>query len=348
MTGEQSRPTAARCDACERRCVVEPGSTGVCGTRGNRSGRVEYLWSGQHSACNLSPIEIKPFYHFWPGTLHLSLGGWGCNFRCAGCQNAEIACVSRPLGLRPVAALDPAQAVELAREVDADGISFTYNEPTVWLEYVLECAALARAAGLLTDMVTNGYMTEGSLLKISGCMDAMRIDVKGTQKSYDRITREVRAEPVRRNAVNARRMGMHLEIVTNLIPGVSDGPEVLKELAGWIAEQLGPETPWHLTRFHPARKLLHFEPTPVEALEQGLQIARNQGLGFAYLGNVPGHRAESTWCPDCGQLLVERSGWGVTEVRLEKGHCTACGYALPLTGRASATRGGPDRPRPVG
>lgn len=340
------------CGACERRCVLESGEKGVCRVRANREGEVGYLWHGQLSACNLSPIEIKPFYHFWPGTRHLSLGGWGCNFRCRGCQNWEIACTGGPAGGgrgvpggRRGRKLSPAGAVELAREVGADGVSFTYNEPTVWLEYMVECAESARRAGLLTDMVTNGYMTGSALKRISGCMDAVRFDVKGTQECYDAITRDIRSDVVLRNSENARAVGMHVEIVTNLIPGISDGTEVIKTLAGWIAERLGPDTPWHLTRFHPARKLMDLPATSVDAMKRSLEIARSAGLLFAYLGNMPGHRAESTWCPGCGRLLVKRTGWGVTEVHLDGRLCPGCGYEMDLTGTASLTNGGPTGPR---
>lgn len=331
------------CTACRRRCPLGPGATGFCGVRRNSGGRIELLTYGKFTCCNLSPIEIKPFYHFRPGTRHLSLGSVGCNFRCRGCQNWEIACTAE-LPARGAVELSPEEAVALAKRSGADGISFTYNEPTVWIEYVLDCAGLAKGAGLLTNLVTNGYMTEEALAGLSRCIDAVRIDVKGTQASYDAITAGVKAELVRRNAQAARELGMHLEIVSNLIPGISDGPEVLRDVARWIASGLGPETPWHITRFHPARKLAHLRPTGAEALERGLEAARREGLLFVYLGNVPGHRAESTWCPDCAALLIRRTGRGVEDVRLVDGRCPSCSRSIPITGEATVTKGGPVGP----
>ncbi len=352
-----SQEVSVECSTCERRCGLAPGATGFCKVRRNVDGEVKLLTYGRLTSCNISPIEIKPFHHFWPGTRHLSLGSAGCNFRCAGCQNWTIACPEDPVGETSID-LPPERAVELAREIGADGISFTYNEPTVWLEYVLDCARLAKDAGLLTNLVTNGYMTAEALDSLSECIDAIRIDVKGTQESYDAITSGVRAELVRRNAERSRKLGLHLEIVTNLVPGVSDGEDVLRDIARWIAAELGPETPWHITRFHPARRLLALAPTSLEAIERGLGMAREEGLVFVYAGNVPGHEAESTWCPECGALLVKRMGRGVSDVRLDDGCCPAfsrapaepdascpeCRRRIPMTGEARVTKGGPVGP----
>jgi pyruvate formate lyase activating enzyme len=243
-----------------------------------------------------------------------------------------------------VVSLPPARAVETTKAVGADGVSFTYNEPTIWLEYVLDCARLAKESGLLTDLVTNGYMTDEAMRELATCIDAVRIDVKGTQASYDAITRGARADIVRRNAERARELGLHLEIVTNVIPGVSDAEDVLRPIAGWIAKALGPETPWHLTRFHPARQLLHLPPTPLGAIERGVDRALAGGLLFVYVGNVPGHGRESTWCPGCGSLLVRRTGRGVSEVRLSGSLCPDCGREIPITGEARVTEGGPVGP----
>jgi pyruvate formate lyase activating enzyme len=243
--------------------------------------------------------------------------------------------------------LTPEGAVSLARKVGADGISFTYNEPTIWLEYVRDCAEQAKEVGLLTNLVTNGYMTSSALDSISECMDAIRIDVKGNQEVYDAITSEVHAHVIRRNTERVKKMGIHLEVVTNLIPGLSDKEEIIRDTARWIAHDLNPETPWHLTRFHPARNLGHLPPTSIETLERSHQLAKEAQLRFVYLGNVPGHPAESTWCPDCGELLLRRSGWGIREVRLKNDRCPTCNGHIPLTGRAIPTEGGPAGPRPV-
>ena len=205
----------------------------------------------------------------------------------------------------------------------------------------------SKAEGLLTDLVTNGYQTEKALGTVAPHLDAIRIDVKGTQASYDAITSDIRADRVRRNAEAARSLGLHLEIVTNLVPGVSDSAEVLADVARWIAGQLGLETPWHLTRFHPARKLSHLRRTELVALERGLRIAAEHGLRFVYLGNVPGHRAESTWCPECGTLVIARTGWGVTELGLNGDRCRGCQHRIPLTGEARVSQGGPHGPVPL-
>ncbi len=332
-----------RCEVCERRCLIPDGGTGFCKIRRNEGGKIRLLTYGRFTSCNVDPIEKKPFNHFWPGSSTLSLGSVGCNFRCAGCQNWQIACPEDPLSI-PMLELTPQQAVDIAKRAEADGISFTYNEPVIWVEFILDCCELARRDGLYTNMVTNGYMTEKTLNSLNGRLDAVRIDVKGTQECYDSITKGVDAKLIRRNAERACKLGMHLEIITNLIPGLVDREEVLRDIAKWIKRDLGFETPWHLTRFHPARNLTDLPATSLESLERAVDIGRQEGLAYVYLGNYPGHRNESTWCPGCAALLIKRSILGVEELNLAGGKCPKCGWTVPIAGKARLTKGGPFGP----
>lgn len=330
-----------RCHLCLRRCHIEDGKRGFCRTRKNEGGVLHPLTYGRVSAQHVAPIEIKPFFHFFPGSRAFSLGSIGCNFRCPGCQNWEIAHSTVEKIDAETVYMAPETAVSKAEHLDCQGLSWTYNEPTLWWEYVLDGAKLAKGRGLYTTLVTNGYFTPRALDLIAPFMDAIRIDVKGfTQDSYRRLADIGDFSRILRNARRAKkRWNVHVEIITNIIPGLNDDGEQLRAIARWIYEELGKDTPWHVTRFYPHREWREFSRTPISTLEEARQIGLDAGIRFVYLGNVPGHGGENTMCPACGTLLIERYNSSVLNHRLKDGKCARCGDPIPIVGEVKTLEG---------
>ncbi len=319
---------AVQCMTCQRRCIIPDGGRGWCGTRENDGGRLWSLIYGEVSSLSINPIEKKPVYHFFPGSRWLSLGSVGCNFRCPGCQNWDIAhWRSGPMATEYCS---PEEAVSRAKEAGCLGISWTFNEPALWFEYTLDSAKLAKASGLCTNYVTNGFLTEEALEQIAPVLDVYRVDIKGfSDRTYARIGHVTKFSGILDATAGAKRKGLHVEVVTNIIPGYSDDEEELRRLAAWIRTALGPETPWHVTRFHPHHELSAVPPTPIAALERMRDLGREAGLWYVYLGNVPGHDAENTRCHRCGELLIERYIFDVLQNRIKNGACPACGVVIP-------------------
>ncbi|MEE9203012.1 MAG: AmmeMemoRadiSam system radical SAM enzyme [Dehalococcoidia bacterium] len=315
-----------RCHVCPWRCDIGPGKLGVCRMRHNQEGVLYPLNYGLASSVAADPIEKKPLFHFFPGTQCFSLGTYGCNFHCIHCQNWSISCTA-PGDMGPSQYLSPEAAVELTRHHGCAGISWTYNEPTIWFEYTYDCARLAREQGLYTVYVTNGYITTEALDEIGPYLDAFRVDIKGFSDAlYRDLAKVVRWREVLEAARRAKeKWDMHVEVVTNLIPTMNDDEEQLRGIARWVRENLGELTPWHVTRFYPQYRLTHLPPTPVEALERAGRIGAEEGLRFVYVGNVPGHGSESTRCYSCGQLLVQRYGYQTQVKGLKDSRCSRCG-----------------------
>jgi pyruvate formate lyase activating enzyme len=316
------------CGTCQRRCVIPAGKPGWCHTRVNEGGRLYSEIYGEVSSCSVNPIEKKPVFHFYPGSRWLSLGSVGCNFRCPGCQNWEIAhWTEGPTGTEYVA---PEEAVSKARGAGCLGISWTFNEPTIWFEYTFDSARLAKACGLCTNYVTNGFMTEEALVMIAPFLDVYRVDIKGfSENTYERIGHIRKFRGILETARKAKECGMHVEIVTNITPGFNDDEAELRAIASWIKNTLGPGTPWHVTRFHPQHELGDIPPTPVSLLEKARFVGKDEGLWYVYLGNVPGHRGENTYCHACGELLIERYVFEIKEYRLKGNKCPKCGAVIP-------------------
>ncbi len=319
-----------RCDTCQWRCKIAPGKTGVCKVYLNEKGELYSLSYGRVSSVAVDPVEKKPLFHFYPGTNVFSLGGWGCNFHCAGCQNWQIACPEVPEPWRDGREVSPELAVELARRYKCDGIAWTYNEPGVWLEYTIECARLVKKNGLYTVYVTNGYSTEEALDAVSPYLDAFRVDIKGfSDDAYRRLATVTKWRGILDVAKRAReKWKMHLEVVTNVTPGINDDDEQLKGIAGWIYSELGELTPWHVTRFHPHRQMQDISATPLETLKRAHDIGIEAGLRFVYIGNVPGNESEATKCYSCGRPVVERYGYQTNVTGLEGSRCLYCGTEL--------------------
>jgi pyruvate formate lyase activating enzyme len=325
----ETRPGGkARCLTCQRGCVLSPGERGWCATRVNEEGTIYSDIYGEVSSQSVNPIEKKPVYHFLPGSRWLSVGSLGCNFRCPGCQNWDIAHWTG--GRRDTRYVAPEDLVGMARSTGSVGISWTFNEPTLWFEYTLDAARLARARGLYTNYVTNGYLSLRAFDLLAPVLDVYRVDIKGfSDRTYRAIGHVDGFEGILEVTQRARDAGVHIEVVTNIIPGYSDDPGELYDLALWIATYLGPHTPWHVTRFHPHHQLSHVPPTPVRVLEATRSLGQEAGLHYVYLGNVPGHRWEHTYCHNCGRLVIERYAFDIVCNTLMDGHCPGCGIPIP-------------------
>ena len=322
-----------RCGLCPHACSIAEGARGICGARGVVEGTLRALTYGLVSSVADDPIEKKPVFHFCPGTTVMSFGSVGCTMRCGHCQNWQI---SRPKGADGTVAVrfvDPAAAVDLALEQGAAGVAFTYNEPVIWLEWVLDTGRLAKERGLYTVMVTNGYVTGAGLDAFAEVIDVWRVDVKAfSDEPFRRLCKVPHPEAVREQAVRAKHVhGMHVECVTNVVPTINDSDEELRAIARWIAVELGPKTPWHVTRFVPYLEFADLEMTPLATLRRARAIGAEEGLSFVYLGNVDEPGGEDTVCPQCGAVCVHRLGYTTHAVHLSPdGTCAVCGADLSV------------------
>jgi len=328
-----------RCNICQWRCIINPGKAGVCGVRLNRDGILIPLNYARVSSVAADPVEKKPLFHFFPGTDVLSFGTVGCNFHCMHCQNWQIACIDDPKSAQNgLDIIMPEEAVNMAKVRRCAGLAWTYNEPTIWFEYTLDSARLAHKAGLYTVYVTNGFMTPEALDVIGPYLDAWRVDIKGfSDKTYSYLAKIGKWREILEVAERARhKWKMHLEVVTNVIPGLNDDDKELRDIAMWIKVGLGELIPWHVTRFYPHHNLSHLPPTPVATLERAYNIGKSEGLKFVYLGNVPGHSYENTVCYNCGRLVIERSGYSVRIKALNGTMCANCGANLNIVSSLNA------------
>jgi pyruvate formate lyase activating enzyme len=327
---EKLPDSRVQCHTCQWRCKISPGKYGVCGMYQNQDATLFNLNYSLVSSVAADPIEKKPLFHFFPGTLAFSLGTLGCNFHCKHCQNWEISMADGQTSGRSCQEMSPQAQMELAQRYDCQGVAWTYNEPAIWFEYTLDSARLAKKNHLYTVYVTNGYSTPEALDTIGPYLDAWRVDIKGFS---DHFYRELAKVPHWRQILaTARRAkekwNMHVEVVTNIIPTMNDDEEQLQGIAHWIRDELGELTPWHVTRFYPHHHLMHLSPTPVATLERACDIGRQAGLKFVYTGNLPGHSHENTVCYNCGNLVVERFGYQTTIIGLAGSKCRFCGAEL--------------------
>ena len=325
-------PGSVRCVACAHRCVLRPSRVGLCGVRQNRGGRLYTLVYGQAVASQAEPIEKKPLYHFLPGSDAFSVATQGCNFHCSYCQNWHISLAHREGRVPESRYLAPEGVVQEAVAAGVRSIAYTYTEPTVFLEYALDTMTRARAAGLYNVFVTNGYESHEALDLLVPYLDAANVDLKSATDDFYRRVCGARWEPVRDTIVEMRGRGVWVELTTLLIPGLNDDRDELAAMAEWIAAALGPETPWHLTRFQPAYRLSGLEPTPASTLVDAARIAREVGLCHVYVGNAPEVEAAATSCARCGERLISRADYTVTEWRLVEGRCPVCKHALAGVG----------------
>jgi pyruvate formate lyase activating enzyme len=319
-----------RCRTCQWRCRIIPDKFGVCGMYQNKAGTLFNLNYAKVSSVAIDPIEKKPLFHFFPASSVYSLGTLGCNFQCKHCQNWEISTASSDVLEYGCRGLPPETAIETAKSEGCRGIAWTYNEPAIWFEYTLDCARLAKENGLYTVYVTNGYSTIEALDMIGPYLDAWRVDIKGFSDTlYTDLAKVPHWQDILETAKRAKsKWGMHVEVVTNIIPTMNDDEDQLKGIARWIRNDLGELTPWHVTRFHPLHKLINLPPTPLSTLERACTIGRDAGLKFVYPGNIPGHKSENTVCYSCGKLIIERVGYKTRIIGLAGSKCRFCGAEL--------------------
>ena len=324
---------AVRCVACAHRCLLRPGRIGICGVRQNRSGTLETLVYGRAAAANVDPIEKKPLFHVYPGSLAYSIATAGCNFHCLHCQNWEISQGPHEGFSIPATELAPERAIAQARASGSRSIAYTYTEPTVFIEYVHDTARLAAGAGLANVLVTNGYQTPEALDLLGPLVTAANVDLKSFDDRFYRRVCGARLAPILDAVVGMRSRGIWVELTTLVIPGLNDDPVMLGELARWIVADVGPETPWHVSRFFPAYKLGDHVSTPPSTVERTVEIGRAAGLLHVYSGNMSDDD-QDTRCAGCGATLIRRRGFHSIRAGLADGKCTACGRALAGVGIA--------------
>jgi pyruvate formate lyase activating enzyme len=292
----------------------------------NVGGELRTLVYGRPITEHVDPIEKKPFYHFLPGSEAYSLATSGCPLRCQFCQNWQIS-QARPEDYQA----DFCPAEEMAARAQqrlAPVIAFTYNEPTVFIEYIRDIVAEGKPLGLRHAMVSCGFTNPEPLAELCALLDAIKIDLKGYSEEFYRTVCEARLDPVLRTIRAIASRGVHLEIVNLVVPTLNDSEKDLEGLCAWLCGEIGPDVPVHFTRFHPDYRLLHLPPTPVPTLERARDIALAAGLRYPYVGNVPGHAGNHTYCPGCGKIVIEREGFSVRSERLKGGRCAECGYAI--------------------
>lgn len=326
---EKINNNTVRCSICLRRCRIKEGGEGYCLTRINRNGKLFSTIYGDVSVLGRAPIEIKPVYHYMPGSHALSLGSVGCNFLCRGCQNWDISFALKNHLNVQTTHISPENAIQTALKEGCQGISWTYNEPTLWFEYTLDTARLAKKLNLYTNYVSNGYITQEALDRIGPYLDIFRIDIKGfSKKSYRETAGISNWENILDTAVRAKsHWKMHVELVTNIIPGINDDRAQILDLIDWIKDELGADTPWHITRFFPRWHMKNHEATPLRTIDNIYETALSEGLHFVYVGNIPGHRGTDTLCPKCGKRIIRRETEKVI-CFISSGRCQYCGQVI--------------------
>lgn len=312
------------CQLCWRFCKIKEGETGFCRTRINHNGKLYTLTYGNISAMESRPMEIKPFFHFKPGKTTLTFSTYSCNLDCPWCQNWHLSKVNPPVVYREVT---PRELVDKAKIFGDIGLCASFNEPTLLFEFLLDAFKIARSEGMVNTIVSNGFMTPMALkmLREAG-LDAMNIDIKGNDDVYERYCGG-KAKFVWKTAEKAVELGIHVEMINLIVTDVNDSEDTIAEVIQNHLKFVGPKIPLHFTRYFPAY-LFRNPPTPISTLEKAIEMARKEGVEFVYIGNVPGHRNENTFCPNCGELLIRRYSYRVLENKIKDGRCPNCGYEI--------------------
>jgi pyruvate formate lyase activating enzyme len=327
-----------QCNLCAHRCTIAEGRVGVCHVRENVEGTLYTQVYGRTIAQHVDPIEKKPLLHFYPGSTAYSIATPGCNFRCRWCQNADISQAPREEHFLLGKEASPEQIVAAAQQAKCQSIAYTYTEPTIFFEYTYDIARVAQEGGLGNVYVTNGYMTGEMLEMLHPYLDAANVDLKGFRDEVYRRFAGARLEPVLDSLKKMRELDIWIEVTTLIIPGINDEPPELQDAAQFIAEELGPETPWHLSRFTPAHEMTDVPPTAVSTLLEAQRIGREAGLLNVYVGNVPGEA--NTACHVCGHQLIRRRGYQLLANDVAPaGRCPECGTPVAGRGMAGVTTG---------
>jgi pyruvate formate lyase activating enzyme len=317
------------CRLCPHLCRIKEGRRGACGVRENRGGRLFSLVYAKVVAANIDPIEKKPLFHFYPGSLSFSLATVGCNLHCLHCQNAEISQMPFDTGKIAGRDLTPEDAVSTALATECRSISYTYTEPTVYFEYAHDTARKAAQQGLANVFVTNGYIEASPLETIQPWLHGANVDLKSFRESFYRRVCRARLAPVLDTLKRMRSLGIWVEVTTLLIPGLNDEEEELRDIARFL-RGLGEDLPWHVSAFHPTYRMTDRPRTALKALRRAWEIGKEEGLLFVYTGNVPGDQGENTYRPQCGACVIRRHGFQVLSVQLDQGRCHRCKREIPL------------------
>lgn len=326
---ERLEDNKVRCNLCSHRCLIKEGKRGICGVRENQDGVLKTLVYGRLIAQHVDPIEKKPLYHVLPGSLSYSIATVGCNFRCRFCQNADIA--QLPADRKGMIVGDlytPEEVIGTAERANCRTIAYTYTEPTVFFEFAYDTAKLAHEKGILNVFVTNGYMTAEAVHMIRPYLDAANVDLKAFNDDFYKEQCSAKRKHVMETLQLMKSLGIFVEVTTLLIPGLNDDKGELRQLAAFIADSLGPDTPWHISRFHPTYKLTDRPPTPAESIHQARRIGLDAGLRYVYSGNLPGDDGENTACYSCDQPLIERWGYHISKNVITDGKCPQCGAII--------------------
>ena len=318
---------AVRCKLCPRECNVSPGDRGYCRVRENQKGTYYSLVHSRIVSAHIDPVEKKPFFHFLPGHLAFSVATAGCNVNCKFCQNWEIS-QAKPEDL-PAKYLPPKDLASMAVTNNCAAVAFTYNEPTIFNEYVNDAADAARAQGVKSIVVSNGFIQQEPIKRTCQHVDAIKIDFKAYSQDYYRDVVRGQLQPVLDAMVTIRKQGRWMELVYLVVPTLNDHDAEIRDMSRWIKAELGPDVPIHFTRFRPLYLLKNLPPTPVETLERLKAIADAEGLHYVYVGNVPGHPGENTYCPKCHHVVIERAGYTIAQMNLKNGKCKDCHYPIP-------------------
>ncbi len=312
-----------RCFLCAQHCIISPDKRGICAVRENRDGTLYSLVYGKVIARHIDPIEKKPLFHFYPGSDSYSIATVGCNFRCLHCQNYEISQYPKIYPDIPGEDMTPEDVVREAELTGCKSISYTYTEPTIFFEFAYDCARLAHEKGIRNVFVSNGYTGPEATRAIAPYLDGNNIDLKGDDNFYKKVA-GARLQPVLDTIKLMKELGVWVEVTTLIIPTYNDSEDFLRWVADFI-KSIDQAIPWHVTQFYPTYKLTDQPRTPVSTLRRAREIGLKAGLKYVYEGNVPGEGGENTYCPNCGELLIERFGFSLTTIKMENSVCTKCG-----------------------
>jgi len=317
-----------QCLACNNYCVIPNGKTGICGVRQNENGKLKLLVDNKAVAVNLDPIEKKPLFHFFPGSIAFSLGTFGCNFGCEFCQNWDISQAPKETTIEFWGEdWPPEKIINYCQKHNISVIAYTYNEPTIWTEYALAIMKLAHKNKIKNVWVSNGYMSKETLKLIAPYLDAINVDLKSFREEFYQKVVHAHIEPVKENIKKIWEMGIWEEVTTLIIPGFNDSENELKEIAQFLVT-ISPDLPWHISAFYPNYKMLDVPLTPKETLLKAYHIGKDAGLKYVYTGNIPDSNYESTYCPNCGFKLIERWGIEMIENNLLGDKCPKCGTKI--------------------
>jgi len=321
-----------RCTACARYCEIKKDQIGLCGIRGNKNGKLDLFVYGKVIAGHVDPIEKKPVIHYYPGSKIFSIATTGCNWLCRYCQNSDISQRRKVEGVD----MTPDEVANTAIKYEAQGIAYTYNQPSIFIEFARDCGIAARKKGLMNIFVSNGYDTPETVKMMGEFLDAITVDFKGSAEPE--FTRKFIGvpdpKPIFDTLLEIRdKTKIHVEITDLIVPKVGDNLEYARKLSKFIYDEFGPEMPIHFLRFHPDYKMMDYESTPVKTLEKHYQVAKEEGLKYVYLGNVPGHPWEHTYCSECNKIVVKRFGFDIQGWNMDKDNkCKFCGNQIPIIG----------------